>query len=222
MENKTTQLKNLNERILNYTNQHEDLQKSHHWLFDLPPFKDEQLNPEYIVMGINPGESNEKQFPSIVQETRFFDFHESIYVGKREDLNWTKKIFDILRTRKVIQTEMFFWSTNGFSDLMKRFGDFHENEHIKFCTELNKKLIDIHLPKAIICPGLKMAEYIPDLFNLKPVNKIRIENNHRLIEHFRDCQKRDWIVTKHWTGSFGFSKEQKNSIRRYIESLSST
>ena len=134
MEEKIGKLKKLNEQVLNYTNQHEDLQKSHHWQFDLPPFKDEPFNPKYIVMGINPGENKEKLFPNIVQETRFFDFHESIYVGKREELNWTKKIFEILQTRKVIQTELFFWSTNKFSDLKKRFGPLSKNKHLSFCT----------------------------------------------------------------------------------------
>ena len=104
-------LKSLHDEILAYTKAHDDLSESHHWLFDLPPFKDELFNPKHIVFGINPGEGKERLCLTQTEETRFFDCHEE-YSGKgaREKIGWTKKLLNILETRRIIQTELFFWS----------------------------------------------------------------------------------------------------------------
>ena len=101
-------LKSLHDEIFAYTKAHDDLSESHHWLFDLPPFKDEPLNPKHIVFGINPGEGKERLCLTQTEETRFFDCHEE-YRGKgaREKIGWTKKLLNILETRKIIQTELF-------------------------------------------------------------------------------------------------------------------
>ncbi len=212
-------LKSLHDEILVYTKAHDDLAESHHWLFDLPPFKDEPFNPKYIVFGINPGEGKERIHKAQTEETRFFDCHEE-YVGKgaRERVGWTKTLLSILGTRRLIQTELFFWSTKNVSILNKRFGPLENNPHLPFCRKKNKQLIEYHNPDSIICPGLGMLEVSIEAFGLTRIESIWASNGHRLIEHYSDG-KRDWVFTKHFSGARGFTNEQKNTIKSFIHNL---
>ena len=210
-------LKTLHDEILAYTKAHDDLSESHHWLFDLPPFKDEPFNPKHIVFGINPGEGKERP-PKQTEETRFFDFHEENEKGSREKIKWTKKLLDILETRRIIQTELIFWSTKTVRVLNDRFGPLKRNPHLSFCCEKNRQLIEYHKPDSIICPGLGMLEVSVQAFGLNKIETIRASNGHRLIEHYTDG-KRDWVFTKHFSGARGFTNEQKNAIKSYIQNL---
>lgn len=212
-------LKSLHDEILAYTKAHDDLSESHHWLFDLPPFKDEPFDPKHIVFGINPGEGKERLCLSQTEETRFFDCHEE-YSGKgaREKIGWTKKLFDILETRRIIQTELIFWSTKTVGVLNERFGPLKRNPHLSFCCEKNRQLIDYHNPESIICPGLGMLEVTVQAFGLNRIDSIKASNGDRLIEHYSDGT-RDWVFTKHFSGAFGFTNEQKNAIKSYIHNL---
>ena len=65
-------LKSLHDEILAYTKAHDDLSESHHWLFDLPPFKDEPFNPKHIVFAINPAENENKRLENekVAAETK--------------------------------------------------------------------------------------------------------------------------------------------------------
>jgi len=213
-------LKSLNKEIWDYTNAHEDLLGHHHWLFDLPPFRDEQFNPKYIVFGINPGEGKNIDCPTPTEETRFFDYlEEYVEKGKREKINWTKKLYEFLGTKKIIQTEYFFWSTSNEKVLREKYGQHIDNPHRNFCIKKNKQLIDIHNPESIICPGLGLLNVIPESFKLTLINSVKASNGHRLIEHYCDNNERDWVFTKHWSGARKFTNEQKNEIKSYINSL---
>jgi hypothetical protein len=212
-------LKTLHDEILAYTKAHDDLSESHHWLFDLPPFKDEPFNPKHIVFGINPGEGKDRLCPTQTEETRFFDFHEEYGgQGSREKLKWTKKLFDILETRRIIQTELIFWSTKTVRVLNEKFGPLKRNHHLDFCCKKNKQLIEFHKPDSIICPGLQMLDVTVQAFGLKKIETIKTSNGHRLIEHYDDG-KRDWVFAKHFTGARDFTNEQKNVIKSYIQNL---
>ena len=138
--------------------------------------------------------------------------------GKREELAWTRKILDILGTRKIIQTELFFWSTKTERILIEKYGTHKNNPHLPFCSRLNKELIDFHKPEALICPGLGMIPIISKEFGLAHKTSVKASNGHRLIEYYTDNDERDWIFTKHFS-AYGFSMEQRERIKEFIHKL---
>lgn len=210
-------LKSLHDEILAYTKAHDDLSESHQWLFDLPPFKDELFNPKHIVFAINPGESEKP--PTQTEETRFFDLHEENKRGSREKLAWTRAIARVITSRKIIQTELFFWSTKTVKVLEDRFGPLHKNPHLPFCCEKNRQLINYHKPESIICSGFKMQKVVCAAFGLtEKLESVIGSDGHRLIERYSDG-KRHWVFTKHFTGARHFTKEDKSTVKSYIDNL---
>ncbi len=207
-----------------YTDKHPELMEEHHFLYNLP-LSDTTNWGEYIVMGINPG-VHEKDWitaPNRTQETSKYDYHKVKGSG-RGNVKWTKIIKDLIpNNENIIQTELFFWSTNTTTDLEKRYGKLEQNIHLPFCTEMNRILFDHYEPKAVIFPGVTVIPIASSAYGLKHKNTVFDSNNskekHRLIVEYHDG-KRPWIFTKHWTGGFGFSNEHKNIIKDYIGALS--
>ena len=186
-----------------------------------PPFKDEPFNPKHIVFAINPGENeNNRLCQTQTEETRFIDCHEK-YGGKgaREKLAWTKALTRVITSRKIIQTELFFWSTKTTKILEDRFGPLHKNPHLPFCCEKNRQLINYHKPESIICSGLKMEKVVCAAFGLtEKIESVIGSDGKRLIERYSDG-KRHWVITKHFTGAHGFTREDKRTIKSYIDNL---
>ena len=75
------------QEIRDYTAQHDELTKAHHFLFDLKA--PVNCTPEYVVIGINPGERDEcwRHAPRQALElTSAFDYHAG--TAYREGIKW--------------------------------------------------------------------------------------------------------------------------------------
>lgn len=203
------------EEIRRYTAKHSELSAAHHFLFDI------RLSPEnidYIVMGINPGETDADfsahQGPT--EETSLYDFHTD---EQRSDSSsqWLAKIKFYLETDRVLLAEYFFWSSqNAGRKFVDRFGPLKTSPHIVFCRDMNLELITHYKPKAIISPGLGMARIVRELYGLTLIEEEKASNGHNLILRYSDGH-RPWIFTKHWSGSHGFSNQQRDQIKLYIQ-----
>tara|TARA_X000001036_G_scaffold280721_1_gene260749 strand:+ start:13 stop:918 length:906 start_codon:yes stop_codon:yes gene_type:complete len=94
---------------------------------------------------------------------------------------WQKKIKKICENNckknnlTIVQTEYFFWSTNGIDVVKGRFGfDWEANPHEEFCSGINKKLIDYYNTKIIIYFGISDADRIKKTFNLEEVEIYKV------------------------------------------------
>jgi hypothetical protein len=217
-----TTIENIRKRTLDV--RFPELRLSHHFVFDLPlgvPVKNSG-ELEFIVMGFNPGETPNdwSTWNKNTEETRQFDFREELNLPRgRSSARWRKLTNFFTRGKRAVFTEMFFWSSNNENELKLRFGNIWNSpqNHLKFCTDQNLILIETYNPKSIVFPGLTHHEKVANLYSLKYIKTIN-EKNSRLVEHYQDKNGRPWFFTKHWTGSFGFSIEQRDFIENYIHS----
>jgi len=205
------------EAIRRYTAEHTELHKAHHFLYDLPLNKDAGL-PEVVVMGISPGETpaDRDACPGPTEETWRYDFHEHSRSGRSPgSKRWRELTAKFIGGRSVVFTELFFWSSNNHAELLKRFESLWGSIHLKFCIDMNRDLIEVYQPKAVIFVGLSNSKKAADAFELEHVETHRIGGT-RVVERYRDKQ-RPWFFTKHWTGSRGFTMAQRDAIRVYLE-----
>ena len=204
------------ESIAAYTKLHSELRAAHHFLFDLkyPP----NGEPKFVVMGINPGErAADWQFaPEPTEETSRYDFHVALGVG-REVIPWARMANHLLDGSAFVQTELFFWSSRNMDEFVSRFGRLAQSPHLPFCVQLNRRLIEAYMPRAVIFPGLGQANLCQRLFDLQHRSTEMLEGT-RLVEVYSDGV-RPWLFTKHWTGSYGFSREQQETVRAAIRSF---
>ena len=193
------------------------LRRAHHFLYDLP-LKREAGRPEVVVMGINPGETqfDRDACPDPTEETWQHDFHETSELGRSQgSMRWRKNMEFFACGYPVIQTELFFWSSNNQAEFKERFGPLWKSEHLRFCVDMNRSLLDAYEPKFVIFVGLSDSVRVALKFGLRLVSSVK-EHRHRLVDHYEDDQ-RPWFFTKHWSGSFGFSQSQKDQIKTYIQ-----
>jgi hypothetical protein len=204
------------EEIRLYTCQNPELLQAHHFLFDL---RLSEKEPQYVVMGINPGETtvDSALHRGPTEETSEFDYHAKAGRGKSSK-RWLTEVEFFLQTDRVVLSEYFFWSSQDMKQFKELFGSFEKSRHLPFCRDMNMQLINRYQPRAIISPGLRAAKTVAPLYDLKHVRSIKANNGHTLIEHFSG-ESRPWIFTKHWTGSRGFSNAQRQQIRSYISAL---
>lgn len=205
------------EAIRKYTVEHAELREAHHFLYDLPLSGDTE-QPELVVMGINPGETqtDKPSCPGPTEETSKYDFHEHSPSGRSKgSKRWRELTAKFTSGRSVVFTELFFWSSKNHAELLERFGSLWDSRHLKFCISMNKDLIEVYRPKAVIFVGLSNSERAAKAFGLQYVDTHRV-NGTRVVEHFRDAH-RPWFFTKHWTGSRGFTMAQRNAITVYLE-----
>ena len=204
------------QRIRDYTAGHPELQAAHHFLYDLPLDKDAGV-PEFVVMGINPGETERcrSAYPGPTEETWDFDFHGKSVLGRSQgSIKWRKNATDFTDSQAVVFTELFFWSSNDQEELRKRYGKLWNSPHLEFCVEQNKVLIETYKPKAVIFVGLSCSQKVAEAFGLVAVDTLKMGSS-RLVVRYQD-HFRPWLFTKHWSGAFGFSNLQKAEIKRYI------
>lgn len=207
-------LRNEIEEIRKYTQQHPELLKSHHFLYDL------KLSPEntecFIVMGINPGESRENWNLSTTptEETSLYDFLHAT----RASIRWTKVMRKFMDTENIVQSELFFWSSVNMKQLEERYGPLKDSKHLAFCRRMNGALFDHYKPKAIIFPGLSAINIARQLYGLTYVKTYNAEDKSRLVEHYTDGIY-PWIFTRHWTGAFGFSNSQRQKTKQIIHQI---
>ena len=184
------------EELKAYAAQHPELGAAKHHVFD--EIRPKGAKPEFVVMGINPGESN------------------------RPEGGWTKRICEYTEDRPFVMTELFFWSSKDRSDLERRYGPIET--HLPFCIGLNKRLIAHYRPKAVLCPGLGMIRLCvgANRFSLTherterrspPNGSARID---RVYEVYRGKDGIPWFFTRHWTGARGFPNAYKELIKEAL------
>lgn len=207
--------------IRDYTQQHPELRAAHHFVYDLP-LGGVRQKPSFIVMGINPGETDHcwDSYPGPTEQSWAFDYEESGKLGpSRGGRKWRDTARFFTNGLPVVLAELFFWSSSNSAQFEDRFGSLWQSKHLPFCIEKIKLLIDCYKPEAVIFPGVTFSENIAGEFNLDYIAGQRDQNNgDRLVEHYIDAiTQRPWFFTKHWSGSFGFSNSQKCEIKRYID-----
>jgi len=208
-----SEISKLLEETRQYTKEHSELQLAHHFLFALFDAKLIQKSGDtrYLIMGINPGEHSQDwecaPCPPVHEESFEIDFHEQ-YRNGRDAVKWTRTIENFCDTKKYMQSEMFFWSSNNVNELEQRYGPVLNNKHLAFCNRLNRELINLTSPDAIIVPGIGSSKIMSANYDLTFVETVKDpENEHKLCERYTD-ENRTWLFTKHWSGAFGFSKNQ--------------
>jgi hypothetical protein len=135
-------------QVRDYTRRHPELREAHHFLFDLPLNK-ENAPVEYLVFGLNPGESDHdwKIAPSPTEESREFDFHERSGNPSPARERWRAMCRSFLGTSNVVFGEVFFWSSKDLRQFRQRYGPMRQSPHLRFCVELNQRLIEHHRPE---------------------------------------------------------------------------
>jgi hypothetical protein len=204
-------------KIREYTKNHAELCVAHHFLFDLPLDRDRAGRPEYVILGINPGETerDRRAVPGPTEETWNHDFHEKAKLGRSQgSKNWLKNADFFSGGKPLVLGELFFWSSSDGVEFKERFGPLWRSPHLPFCIAMTKLLIEEYQPKAVIFAGLGPAKKVADKFALVHINTLK-SGKDRLVEHYRDGS-RPWFFTKHWSGSYGFSNAQKEAIKTYI------
>ena len=205
------------EKIRFYTRENTDLHSAHHFLYDLPLDKNEG-KPDFVVMGINPGEGDHDKliFVGPTEETWNYDFHSESGIGPSLGrIKWHKNAEYFTGSRRLVFSELFFWSSANGEESKKRFGQFWRSRHLLFCAQLNKVLIDEYQPKAVIVAGVGAAERVDKLYNLKYAAELKDGASRLVLQYSDGC--RPWFFTKHWSASFGFSKKQKENVKNFIQ-----
>jgi hypothetical protein len=203
--------------IRRYSAKHAELRKAHHFLYDLPLNADAGP-PELVVMGINPGETPRDRCacPGPTEETSKRDFHEASPMDRSpQSKRWRTLTADFTGGRSVVFTELFFWSSKNYAELLERHKPLWNSAHLKFCIDMNRDLIEAYQPKAVIFVGLSNSGRVARAFGLSHVKTHR-PSGTRLVEHFQD-ERRPWLFTNHWTGSRGFSEPQRKAIVHYLK-----
>jgi len=210
------------QQIRDYTNEHLELRAAHHFLYDLPLDR-KAGKPEVVIMGVNPGETeyDRRAYPGPTEQTYYHDFHEKATSGRsRANRNWNRNAVFFANGKSVVFTEMFFWSSGDGEELKQRYGSLWESRHLSFCIAMNRLLIGEYRPQSVIFTGLSHWRRVANAFDLEHVRTVR-DGRWRLVEHYQDGF-RPWFITKHWSGSFGFSNDQKDAIRQYMRMASAS
>lgn len=166
-------------------------------------------------MGVNPGETPGDWALSRTptEETSRFDFHEELGPG-RSSIRWTSSARYFLGGADYVLTELFFWSSKDSREFEARFGKLASSPHLQLCVDMNRDLIEAYQPRAVILPGLANHELCRSIYGLRHEETVR-HGEVRVAERYTDG-RRPWLFTKHWTASFGFSKEQRQAVRDQI------
>ena len=200
------------EQIRDYQNKNSELLESHHFVFDCPLECEglggnTKLKPEFIWMGINPGNDEEswEKTNENTEETRDRNFQ----LDKRTDhsnkmMKKLKKCLGNVNFTKTTLTEMFFWGSDDIKGGFKnRYGyPFHNNRHMKFCLEINKELFKRINPKFIIGPHYakitkNRINIIKNYFNLELIKEYRNKiNNNVFIERYIMDGKHQYLNCK--------------------------
>tara|TARA_R110000868_G_scaffold405577_1_gene685085 strand:- start:2777 stop:3487 length:711 start_codon:yes stop_codon:yes gene_type:complete len=202
------------EEIRDYS-EHDDLKACHHFLFCLP--QGGEPGRRILVMGYNPGETewdwkttNGKR----AEETILHDFHEND--RSTSSTKWMSNVRYFCGDAETYLTEFVFWSSPKVKDLKERIGPLNKhNQHIAFCTRMNKQLIKILDPGLVIFTGVSSYNSVAQIYDLEKVEEGAMANGQKLYIHGRSDDV-DWIFSRHWTGSFGFPKEEKERLKNKI------
>jgi len=211
-----------------YTQNHEELRGAHHFRFNLPQPQCKLKDVRFVVIGQNPGmskaDSDDKERCN--EETSDYDYRAKLQGRNREETKWSKTIADILSTKDdFVQSERFFWSSRRLSDLVDEYKTrLHKSPHLEFCAKMNQRLIEIYDAKLVVCfgfAGIKRMEELHRLNHKLTIHKTRkgVTTNLRLIVRYEAPDQRNWVVIPNPTGSFGFSGEDKQQIKKFISTI---
>lgn len=215
------QLRRLVEEVRAYRDRHEVLRQAHHFLFALP-IEPASQRFDVLVMGVNPGEqpSNWALHCGPTEETLEYDWLAALNQRTGPAKRWRTHLQTFCGDRRALMSEFFFWSSkNAGADFVARFGtSLRRSPHLEFCCTKNIELINVVRPQAVICPGLSDAAWFARIYELSHRQDLVAANGHLLVQHFeRDAVP--WLFTKHWSGSFGFTAEQRQQVRSYIDKV---
>jgi|GEM_PF-4143397 len=219
------------EEIRTFPDKHPSLMKSHHFLFDLP-IDNGVTHCEYVLMGINPGETNAdwtlaprgvgEIYPT--EASSAYDFRIAKKVEKnRSAKNWDTRSRNLLGTSNIFYAELFFWSSANQEELEARFGrlkDLKKNV-LLFCKEQNDVMFKERRPKAVVSSGLGNMDLVSDLYGLVPLDAGRSDlrsGNTRLLIVKTDGT-RPWFFVPHLSNSRGLSRERITMIREHMQGL---
>ena len=197
--------------IRDYTATHVELQKAHHFVYDYPLF--DNIVPEFIVMGLNPGETppDWNLYPTQREQTSNSGFRSSTSSA----LKWAKKCSEYTGSERLVSTEFFFWSTPDTNKRFRqRFGtSFWKSQHCDFCVRTNRILFEEYQPRAVFFTGIGNDERVAAAFGLEKIYTHH-DDFDRLVEHYHDGH-RHWFITQHWTGAH-LRAGQPELIKEYI------
>jgi hypothetical protein len=209
-------IKSLLDEIRAYDRANYDLQSAHHFLFAKSILRG-LPDSNVVLMGFNPGETKSDWLATNgerSEETFEYDFH---YLNRSSAAKrWVSSVEYFLGSSDVYMTEFFFWSSKNISELIERYGSISiENPHFKFCKKINTDFIQATNASKIVFTGLTHFSKVAKIHGLRKLDTITSNGNILVIVAI-DEFGRNWFFTKHWTGSFGLSKEQKNIIKEVI------
>ena len=208
--------------IREYTQNHNELKKSHHFVFNKPVDKYSKI-ADVIVMGLNPGEEvadwgYETNLPT--EESSEFDFHDEFGIG-RSTARWSKACKGYLPNKNIFLSQFFFWSSKDTKSIFKnRFGySFKKSPHFNFCKNCNEEMIDFHKPKLIVATGTSFAKFFSSVYEMKHIKTLKCETDKRnrpIINHY-EFKGIPFIFTPHWTNGW-VSNLEKKDIQSYLSS----
>lgn len=207
-------------RILQQVREHDqsfgDLQKSHHFTFCLPYGK-KNKNRKVLLMGFNPGET-----PHDWRKTDGLRAEESFLINFNDTnpspsaKRWFNNIDFFIPNSEILITEFIFWSSRNILDLENRIGRLDSlNPHVKFCSDVNRQIISVFNPNLVVFTGLSHADLICDIFGLADKKDVFSDSNKRVAIEATGLGKK-WIFCRHWTGSFGFSTNDRLNLKNII------
>ena len=168
-----------------------------------------------------------------LEETNDFDFHDdndpSAWLSRskikpRNSIRWTERISKICGNSKVIQSELFFWSSNNTDNAFEsKFGyKFKENNpHLKFCTKQNKLLMRFYNTKLVIYNGLGEEKELIDQFNLvnKSITYRKKTSSKRLAVGYIDESDRPFLILDHITGARGQTELDRDNMKILVSRI---
>ena len=209
-------------KIRRYTKQNAELQKSHHFLFNLPIDK-ETIKADVVVIGLNPGESSaqwDSEVPPPTEETHEFDFHDVSGRGP-SSTRWRRLCDQYLPNCQFVLSEFFFWSSSNLKkEFNERFGySFKKCPHFDFCKNCNLELLRFHQPKLIVGTGTSWAEFFAEKYDLKHIKTVESasDKRHRKIIIHYEWENVPFIFTPHWSSGY-VSNDEKTEIISYLSS----
>jgi len=213
------QLLKLLQRVRDYNEQQPELKESYY--FQFARFEAGGL-PTYLLMGINPMESDEHGRHNRCSDCPLEEsFERQVSVDRETGTNrWHRHIAGLLGTESYIESEWFFWSAKSFGELDQRYGPLiPSNANLDFCTQANIALINIIKPKAIISLGRMIRNQLACSYNLKFHRQQNDTKGNRLVEHFTYEDSYPWLVCPHPNERIsgqGEKTRRRNETRDYI------
>ena len=178
-------------QVRSHQEQHRELLKSHHFVFDCPLDRTNVARPDFIWFGVNPGTDEEdwRRSSTNSEETRDFDFQAEHGRSKASERRMEKlrRFLGADRFQRTTHCELFFWcSGDTGSAFRERYGyPFHSNPHWDFCCAMNKHLIERVKPIAVLAESHSKLHLYQRRLGLRPVRTHKNDRGVVLVEELR-------------------------------------